>query len=294
MDTRTFDEIYADVPPHQREALAQFRKNHPPRTITYKGVKWEYVVSGDKNHAPLLLLVGGLRVADAAYENIPMLADEFYVIAPTYPSVQTMRELVDGFSAILDTEGISKAHVLGGSMGGMLAQVFVRQHPKWVDKLIISTTTLPNVEYAHRYLTALDMMLPLPDEEAMNGAKAWMIETIDPSDEQALITRAFVDELYSQRLTKADLVSTQKCLVDFHTNYHFTPQDLAHWTGHIYVLESDDDATFDEVVRAKVRELYPDAVHYVFHGAGHSPATTQRDLYFQVVKGFLHGISHTS
>jgi pimeloyl-ACP methyl ester carboxylesterase len=179
--------------------------------------------------------------------------------------------------------------VLGGSMGGMLAQVFVRQHPKWVDKLILSTTTLPNVEYAQRYLTALEMMLPLPEEDAMNGAKAWMVETIDPSDDKALITRAFVDELYSQRLNKADLVSTQQCLVDFHTHYHFSADDLAGWHGHIYVLESDNDATFDEVVRAKVRELYPNAVHYVFHGAGHSPATTQRDLYFQVVKGFLKG-----
>ncbi len=292
MDTRTFDQIYADVPAHQREALHNFRQNHPPRHITHNGVTWEYLVAGDKSRPPVLFLVGGMRVADAAYENIPMLSDEFYIIAPTYPSVSTMADLVDGFIAILDAEGITKAHVLGGSMGGMLAQVFVRNYHHRVDKLIISTTTLPNAEYAHRYLTALELMLPLPDDEAMNGAKAWIFETIAPNDEHALITRAFVDELYSQRLNKADLMSTQQCLVDFHTNYHFSADDLAGWTGHIYVLESDDDATFDEVVRAKVRELYPQAVHYVFHGAGHSPATTQRDLYFKVVKGFLHALPH--
>jgi len=294
MDTRTFDQIYTEVPAHQREALANFRQNHPPRTITHNGVTWDYLVAGDKSHPPLLLLVGGLRVADAAYENIPMLSNEFYVIAPTYPSVTTMSDLVDGFTAILGAEGLSKAHVIGGSFGGMLAQVFVRKHPSWVNKLIISTTTLPNMDYAQRYLSALEMMLPLPDDEAMAGAKAWMVETIAPNDEHALITRAFIDELYSQRLNKADLMSTQQCLMDFHTNYHFSADDLDSWTGHIYVLESDNDATFDEVVREKVRELYPNAVHYVFHGAGHSPATTQRDLYFQVVKGFLHGISHTS
>ncbi|PJF29736.1 MAG: hypothetical protein CUN52_06905 [Phototrophicales bacterium] len=289
MDTRTFDQIYAHVPGHQRQALQEFRQNHPPRTTTHNGVVWEYLVAGDKSNPPLLLLVGGLRVADAAYENIPMLADEFYVITPSYPSVETMAELADGLCAVLDAEGISKAHVLGGSFGGMLAQVFVRRHMNRVDRLIISTTTLPDAKLAERYLTALQMMSELPEAEALEGTKKWMFETIAPHEEKVDFTRAFVDELYSQRLNKADLISTQRCLVDFHTQYHFTADDLAGWGGHIYVLESDNDATFDETVRAKVRELYPNAIHYVFHGAGHSPATTQRDLYFRVVKDFLKG-----
>lgn len=289
MDTRTFDQIYAHVPGHQREALLEFRRTHPPRTTTCHGVTWEYLVSGDKSKPPLLLLVGGLRVADAAYESIPMLSDEFYVVTPTYPSVETMAALADGLCAVLDAEGISKAHVLGGSFGGMLAQVFVRQYPERVDRLIISTTTLPDAKLAERYLTALQMMSELPEAEALEGTKKWMIETIAPPDDKLDFTRAFVDELYSQRLSKADLISTQRCLVDFHTTYHFTPHDLDRWGGHIYVLESDNDATFDETVRAKVRELYPKAIHYVFHDAGHSPATTQRDLYFRVVKDFLKG-----
>lgn len=287
MDTRTFDQIYTDVPPDQREALRTFRQNHPPHKLTHHGVDWEYVVAGDKTNPPLLLLVGGLRVADAAHENIPMLADEFYVITPSYPPVQTMVDLVDGFVAILQAEGIHKVHVLGGSFGGMLAQVFIRRHPALVDKLILSTTTLPNVAYAQRYLSAMEAMLPMAEADAMEAAKAWMFETIAPHEDKERFTRAFLDELYSQRQTKADLISIQRCLVDFHTHHTFSPDDLAGWGGQIYVLESDNDATFDEVVRAKVRELYPNAISYVFHGAGHSPATTQRELYFQVVKGYL-------
>lgn len=275
----TFDELYADVPADQREKLRRFRATYPLRT--YEG--WEYIDTGAGDEV-LLLLVGGLRMADAAHGNIPLLTDTFRVIAPSYPALSTMAALSDGIADILRHEGIGKVHVLAGSFGGMLAQVFVRRHRALVDKLVLSTTAVLDDETAERYRQALQMMQPMDAEQVAELAQQMMFQIIAPPADQHAFYRAYLKELYTQRVDKAALISTYEALLDFAENITLRPDD---WDGETLVLESDDDATFNEATRARVRALYPQAESYVFHNAGHSPASTQRDLYFEVVKGFL-------
>ncbi|TVR20307.1 MAG: alpha/beta hydrolase [Anaerolineaceae bacterium] len=282
---RSFEEIYADVPAEQREALRQFRADHPERTLDHDGTTWRYVVSGDDAAPPLLLLVGGLREADAAHANIAALSDTFRVITPSYPALGTMNALADGLSAILTHEGAVPAQVLAGSFGGMLAQIFIRRHPALVAKVVLSTTAVFDAASVERYRQALAMVEPLPDDEVAAMAKQMMFATMQPPPDKHAFYRAYLDELYSYRVDKAGIVSLYRALLDFADHGAMAER----WAGDVLILESDDDATFDESIRARVRGLYPGASHYTFHGAGHSPATTQRELYFNVVKNFLTG-----
>ncbi|GAB4321545.1 MAG: hypothetical protein Kow00117_10730 [Phototrophicales bacterium] len=275
-----FDEIYADVPTEQREALRRFRLQYPPKS--YEG--WSYIDT-QTGEQTLLLLVGGLRLADAAHANIPLLADTFRVIAPSYPPLNTMTALSDGIAAILRHEGLGKVHVLAGSFGGMLAQVFVRRHRHLVDRLVLSTTAVLDADSAQRYRQALEMIRPMPPEQVTEVAQQMMFQIIAPPDEQAAFYRAYLKELYTYRVDKAALISTYEALLDFAQNITLSSDD---WNGPTLILESDDDATFDEETRSRVRALYPQAAHHVFHNAGHSPAATQRDEYFAVVKRFLN------
>lgn len=279
---RSFNELYAQVPAEQRDALRQFRETHPEQTITHDGITWRYVVSGDGSQT-LLLLVGGLREADAAHANIPMLDDTFRVITPSYPALTTMDELADGIASILKQEGVTKADVLAGSFGGMLGQVFIRRHPELVGKVILSTTAVLDDETVSRYRQALEIVQPLPDEQVAEIAKQTMFATMQPPPEQHEFYRAYLDELYSYRVDKQGIMSLYQALIDFSTHSALSNP----WDGELLILEADDDATFDEAIRSRVRALYPNAETYTFHQAGHSPATTQRELYFDVVKRFL-------
>jgi pimeloyl-ACP methyl ester carboxylesterase len=285
-DQRSFETIYSQVMDRQGAELQRFRQDHPPKRVVVAQTDWEYLDSG-KSDEVILLLVGGLRMADAAYRNIPMLDDAFRVITPSYPALNTMSELADGLAVILDREGISAAHVLAGSFGGMLAQVFIRRHPDKVSKLILSTTAVLDDDSAARYRQLMALLEPMDQATVTQVAQEQMFNIIAPPESDHAFYRAYLNELYTYRVDKQALLSTYRSLLDFADNWKLSPDDLAAWQGDMLILESDDDATFDESMRSRVRRLYPFAQTHIFHGAGHSPGTTQRDKYFEVVKTFL-------
>jgi hypothetical protein len=51
MPSSTFDELYRDAPPEQREMLREFRLSHPYQHLTVNGVEWEYIASGQGDQA---------------------------------------------------------------------------------------------------------------------------------------------------------------------------------------------------------------------------------------------------
>lgn len=53
------------------------------------------------------------------------------------PSVYTLEDIADDAAALLDHLGIGSAHVVGGSMGGMIAQVFASQYAQRTKTLAV-------------------------------------------------------------------------------------------------------------------------------------------------------------
>ncbi len=99
---------------------------------------------------PLLLLQGwGMDITGWHYILEP-LSQVFQVIvldnrgtgrSEVTPGKYTTRLLADDAAALLDRLQIARAHVLGWSMGGMIAQELVLAYPQKVNRLILSASS---------------------------------------------------------------------------------------------------------------------------------------------------------
>ncbi len=285
MTVPDFDTLYTNATAERREQLRTFRQTHPASFITVDGHSWEYIDYGQGQ--PILWLVGGLRVADAAFRSIPMLDESFRILAPSYPSLPTMAEIVEGLVAILDAVGVGQTAILANSFGGMVAQCFVRAYPQRVSALLLSSTTSPNGIDVAKYQQELALVDPLPEAVIREGAKQRFYDIVQPPEEESDFWRAFFNELFSYRLDKANILSTYRAIIDFGQQYQFSSTDLEQWDGRILILDADDDATFDAAARAELRALYPQAQTHTFVGGGHSPTNTYREQYFRLARDFF-------
>ena len=139
--------------------------------ITANGIQIEYEAYGDRAKPPLLLVMGlGAQLTLWPMELVEALvARGFYVIRydnrdiglsqkfgehgiPNFKRVALMRmlglraripyrlsDMANDAAGLLDALGIAKAHVVGASMGGMIAQLLAINHP---DKVLTMTSIM--------------------------------------------------------------------------------------------------------------------------------------------------------
>lgn len=142
--------------------------------ITANGIRLEYETHGDPANPPLLLIMGlGAQLTLWPIELVEALVERGYHVIrfdnrdiglsqkfsergiPGFRRVALMRmlglraripyrlsDMADDAAGLLDALGIESAHVVGGSMGGMIAQLMAVNHPHRVRTLtsIFSTT----------------------------------------------------------------------------------------------------------------------------------------------------------
>jgi pimeloyl-ACP methyl ester carboxylesterase len=172
------------------------------------GIEIEYDQHGDPADPPLLLIMGlgaqmtlwrdgfvaqlvdrGFRVI--RFDNRDIGLSSFFdqagvpdlgaalsggsLPAPPY----TLEDMADDAAGLLDALGLAAAHIVGASMGGMIAQTFAVRHPQRTLSLcsIMSTTGNPRVGQPRPELVASLFLAPAPttaaeaEEAALLGVK---------------------------------------------------------------------------------------------------------------------------
>ena len=107
-----------------------------------------YNVRGDGQ--PLIMIAGFATAQNAWFPLVRAFSKHYRVVTfdnrgiggsdkPTGPYSTKM--MAGDTIALMDHLGIDRAHILGGSMGGMIAQHIAIDHPQRVDKLILFSTS---------------------------------------------------------------------------------------------------------------------------------------------------------
>jgi 3-oxoadipate enol-lactonase len=111
------------------------------------GIATSYRTSG--RGAPVVLLHGG-EADHAMVEGLSRAPnDHFTVIAYDQrdsgatrnpPLPYSLADLADDAAALIRGLGYDRAHVMGTSLGGLIAQALAARHPDCIDRLILSST----------------------------------------------------------------------------------------------------------------------------------------------------------
>ena len=179
------------------------------------------------NGAPLLL-IHGLGYARWGWEPVlPELAEQFDVIlfdnrgigeSDAPPGPYTVAEMAADAVQVLDEAGVARAHVVGTSLGGMIAQELALAYPERVDRLVLACTT-PGGQKAH----------PMPQVTVALMAEA---ATLEP----AVALRRFVENA----LAPATVEAHPEIVEQIMAHRLATAQQPAAWAA-----QASAGATFD-------------------------------------------------
>jgi len=266
---------------NKQAALEHFR-SIPEKSLG----EWRYRVFG-AGEQTLLVIPGGELVNDFGFEFALAMADAHSVVYPAYPRAFSIEDLADGLRAILDAEGIRQVAILGVSFGGAVAQIFVRRYPNRVSELILSNTGVPLPHLAMPVHITYWIAKMIPWTLTSKLLRKPLLKTVDQSGTDHPFWASYLEELFSARLTKADILANILLQHDYHRRFRFTSEDLKDWNGRELIAESDTDV-IGPSRRKALRDTYPQAKVHTFHNAGHAPMFTRYAEYLRMVEDFLN------
>jgi len=171
--------------------------------IKVRDIEMYYEIRGEGR--PLLMIMGFLANADCwdPLCLMPTLTDRYKLILfdnrgsgrtdyPGDPGEEfTIRLMADDAAALLDALGIEHAHVMGISMGGMIAEELAVNYPEKVDKLILASTYCGGEKSVSVPDKAANTIMEIGAEVEKRGA--WDHEVAD-----MLLPNVFTDEYITE------------------------------------------------------------------------------------------------
>jgi pimeloyl-ACP methyl ester carboxylesterase len=191
------------------------------------------------------------------------------------------RLMAEDAVAVLDAAGVDKAHVVGTSLGGMIAQELALAHPERVDRLVLACTTpggpagYPMPEHTVRLIT---QPLDLPRDERFRVFVRNAFS--EPYDE------ATVEEITQLRMEEAQPLEAWQAQAAAGVGH-----DALERVSEIGAPTLVVTGTADEVVDPRNSELLavriPGARLERFEGAGHLFFWQEPERFVTLVEEFL-------
>ncbi len=264
-------------------------------TVEANGIEIYYEEHGEGE--PLLLIMGWGGNAASWRPQIPGLAERFRVIAfdnrgvgrtsaPDAP--YSVAQMARDAAGLLDALGVEKAHVMGISMGGMIAQELSLTHPERVDVLVLGCTT-PGGERSAGYgelQENIDSFHETAEEESIN--LRWFIDFMKLLWSEGALARAdthmqdFVLSLIRYPPTLHGMQHQANAVAQ-----HDAFDRLHHIEHATLVITGDEDPLIAPENSAILARHIPRAQLMVFEGLKHAFHLERPDLVNPAVIDFI-------
>ncbi len=244
-----------------------------------------------RGEGPPLLLVQGVGLGRWGWGPcVDLLAERFEVLlydnrgigdSDAPPGPYTVAMLAADAVQVLDEAAVERAHVLGASLGGMVAQHVAVEHPARVDRLVLACTTPGGSDAFPVPEPTLRLLEKAPSLDRESAITLFTRNALAPGAPEAL-----VQEIARLRLEN--------------------PQDVAAWAAQIaagagfdgsarlgeihaptLVLHGSADNAVDVRSAALLAERIPGARSQVFEGLGHMFWWDAPELFARTIEDFL-------
>ncbi|MGH3440462.1 MAG: alpha/beta fold hydrolase [Nitriliruptorales bacterium] len=256
------------------------------------GVRIGYEV--DEGDGPPLVLVHGLGYARWGWEPLrPLLAGSLRLVlfdnrgigesdVPEGP--YAAEEMATDVVAVMDDAGMERAHLLGTSLGGMVAQEVALAAPERIDRLVLVAST-PGGDVAYPIpeptLKLIAEMPTLAPEEALRKAIANALSPASRERDPDLVER-----ILAHRLAAPQDPAGWQAQAAAGTTYSGGDR-LRGITAPTLVVHGTSDAVVDPRNADLLAGLIPDTSVVMLDGAGHLPFWEEPQRVAEVVTAFL-------
>src|SRR5271157_3440978 len=142
---------------------------------------------------PVLLIMGLGYPSALWHRSRPVLSQHFRTVAfdnrgvglsDIPPGPYAIATMASDAAAVLDAAGVSRAHIFGVSMGGMIAQEFAVQYPSRTRSLILGCTSPggPSAVRAERNVSNILMARGMTLEQAREAILPYIYDADTPRD----------------------------------------------------------------------------------------------------------------
>jgi pimeloyl-ACP methyl ester carboxylesterase len=195
-----------------------------------------------------------------------------------------MRMMAEDTRGLMDRLGIERAHVLGVSMGGMIAQELALAHPDRVRSLQLHTTLARTDAYTRACAAVWEVVrATLPPEAAFRAIALWLFAPSSYNDRRELIEMIVQGALatpYPQSLTG---LSRQREAIASHD----TLGRLGAIRCPTLVTAAEDDILIRPRASRALAAAIPGAEFATIPDAGHVPYWEQADVFNRLCLEFL-------
>jgi proline-specific peptidase len=254
------------------------------------GIKLCYDIHG--NGDPVILLHGFSDKKEHWRAQVGELSEHFKVIrldnrgagkSDRPDGEYSMEVYASDVAGLMDYLEIRRAHIIGHSMGGMIAQNFAILYPNKVNKLIL-INTFPGLKppgqpiedvismQRESAIAGQEAILKAPNNAFVDGAKPsysrkfWKLMKENPQQKFHGIwsVEDLIDEKINYGPTAIDL-SNQSHAISTHNTY----ERLHEIKSKTLVISAEKDKSCPKSMGARIHELIPNSKFIITEGAAH-------------------------
>lgn len=282
------------TPPYPKSA---YPKSTYPDKVHYLQFS---TVQDDAHRSPLVCLHGIGGDARSFQPQLQGLAGFCPVIAwsmpgygetpaPQAPLKMSFELLSDALFGLLEQLELDSVHLLGHSIGGMIAQEFVARHPARVRSLILSATSpafgRSDGEFQKQFLAA--RLKPLDDGCSMRQLADGIVDSLlggSPQARGVALARQCMSEV-----TEAGYRSAIETLVTFDRR-----ADLARIRIPALLIAGEHDRNAPAPMMERMATHIPHSSYECIRGAGHLANLEQPDQFNRLALDFLQSVEPAS